>query len=92
MILLGELDLAQEARLTEAFAETRDECTELVVDLRELDFIGSIGLRVLLLEADRAKLEARRFGVIVGSGAPCRLFDILRIDESMIRRVGPEDP
>jgi anti-anti-sigma factor len=87
MVLLGELDLAQEDRLTVAFDEARDGASELVVDLRELGYIGSIGVRLMLLEAERARREGREFGVVLGSGEPRRLFDLLRIDPSMIRRV-----
>jgi anti-sigma B factor antagonist len=52
----GDLDMAAEAAMTAAFARIFAEpVREVVVDLSEVDFLDSTGIRVLLLGRDRAQ-------------------------------------
>jgi anti-anti-sigma factor len=56
--LAGELDLGSAASLERKLTELKDDGAETTIDLSELGFIDSGGLRVLL----RATGEARRDG------------------------------
>jgi anti-anti-sigma factor len=87
LTLRGELDVAQEDKLAHALGEARQRCADIVVDLSGLTYIDSTGIRLLLVEAERARREGRGFGVIVGSGEPRRMLDLLGLDGSVIRRV-----
>lgn len=53
LYLRGELDLAREQDLLDSFAAGWDGQPELVVDLSELRFIDSTGIRALLRLAQR---------------------------------------
>ena len=52
----GELDLATARELEAWLDDLRRECADVVLDLAEVPFLDSSGLRVLL----RARLQARR--------------------------------
>jgi anti-anti-sigma factor len=71
----GELDLASVDTLQAALDELRSAgWTDIVVDLRELQFIDSTGLS-LLLAADRdARREGWAFSVVDGCPAVARLL------------------
>jgi anti-sigma B factor antagonist len=60
----GELDLATAPLLERTLAKLVDDqsCHSIVIDLRDLDFMGSAGLAVLLDAQDHAR---RRGGEIV---------------------------
>ena len=54
----------------------------LVVDLRELAFIDSTGVRVLLVAHLRATKKGMRFGVARGAdGMVRKLLEVTRIDQ-----------
>lgn len=77
LVPVGELDLATagelEARLAELEAAEPDE---VLLDLRELEFIDSSGVR-LIVAADRAaSRRGRRFAVVSGPPAVQRVLDI----------------
>ena len=72
----GDLDIASEVAATAAL-ERRDSTAArvLVADLRELDFLDSTGVRVLLTADLTAREQGVRFGVARGDGmvrAPAR--------------------
>ena len=77
----GDLDIATEAQATGDLAGAMDGCDVLVVDLRELDFLDSTGVRVLLAADLRAREQGLRFGVVRGDGMVARLLDVTRIDK-----------
>ena len=55
LVLHGELDIATAADVRAALAQHRDGQASIVVDLHDLEFIDSSGLRLLLeLNADQA--------------------------------------
>lgn len=75
--LAGELDLLSAPRLDEALR--RPELAEspwLVIDLRELEFMDSTGLRALLTAHGRANEGGRRLSLVVGEGAVGRLIEL----------------
>ena len=77
----GDLDIASEAQATAQLARAMDGCGVLVADLRELAFLDSTGVRVLLAADLRAQESGLRFGVVRGDGMVARLLEVTRIDE-----------
>jgi anti-sigma B factor antagonist len=93
----GDLDLATAPDLAKAMAAIRDSYGRLVVDLSELDFIDSSGVRVLVqgqkhLADQGVKLELAR----VARQAE-KVFQLLGIsdwqrNEDILRRISTEAP
>jgi anti-sigma B factor antagonist len=65
--LLGEVDLATGARLEKELTDaiTRTSC-HLIVDLAEVEFFGSIGMKILIDTSDRQDKTRRHVAVVVG--------------------------
>jgi anti-sigma B factor antagonist len=82
LIPVGELDIATAPILERAFDlaldAADDDDTVMVVDLRELGFIDSSGIRVLLGVTEQAPGRLR---VINGSAAVERLFRVSGVRE-----------
>ncbi len=80
--LIGELDLASAERLE---SELRDVAkagpSELVIDLRRLQFLDSNGLRVLSEANERAQEEGHALRVVRGPRAVQRVFEITGLAE-----------
>ena len=74
---VGEIDLATVDALAQALAAAREEAQSVVLDLREVTFMDSAGLR-LVLETSRAGAE---FAVVRGPREVQRLFDLVGLDE-----------
>jgi len=86
----GEVDLATAPQLDVKLRELRDSGFEhLIVDLREVDFLDSSGLRTLLLWDDTAHKEGLEFGLVAGRPAVQRLFDVTGVRDRL-RFVAPE--
>ena len=79
--LEGDLDIASEARATADLEGAMDGAEVLVADLRDLSFIDSTGVRVLLALELRARERGTRFGVVRGGGMVGRLLEVTRIHE-----------
>ncbi len=91
LIPVGELDIATAPILEQVFndAYDADEDRMMVVDLTELGFIDSSGIRVLLAIAQKAPGRLR---VINGTTAVERLFDITGV-RALIPVISPNaDP
>lgn len=77
VVLSGELDVATapgvEERLLEIEAGELPE--RVVLDLRELRFIDSTGLSLLLNADRRTRAAGRAFTIVAGTGPPRRLLD-----------------
>jgi anti-sigma B factor antagonist len=78
---LGELDIASEAPAAAALEAAIGDGGVLVVDLRELAFLDSTGVRVLLTADLHAKEKGVRFGVARGDGMVRKLLEVTRIDQ-----------
>jgi anti-sigma B factor antagonist len=75
--LEGEIDLSSMAVMEERIAAAeRDRPEELVIDAREVTFMDSSGLRVLLAAHQRAQENGRGFAVVRGSEAVDRLLKV----------------
>ena len=77
VIPTGELDLATapalEASLSRAFG---DDSGHVVLDLRELEFIDSSGLRTLLTARRQAEDEEQQFSLVAGHRGLERTLEI----------------
>jgi anti-sigma B factor antagonist len=79
--LSGELDIAAETQAQAALERAMDGAAMLVADLRELDFLDSTGVRVLITAHLRATERGVEFGVVRGGGMVARLLEVTRIDQ-----------
>ena len=79
--LRGELDIATEIEATTDLQQAMDGADVLIADLRELSFLDSTGVRVLLAADLTARERGLRFGVVRGDGMVARLLEVTRIDQ-----------
>jgi len=79
--LTGELDIAG-ATLVEQELERieRDAPATIVLDLRQLAFMDSTGLRVIVAADGRAREQGRRLVVVRGSDTVQRIIEMTRLD------------
>ena len=81
---VGELDLATAPAVDEALRAAYDENRHsLALDLREVIFMDSSGLRLILRWNAAAREDARPFGVIRGSDDVHRVFEATRVTEHL---------
>src|SRR3712207_4935673 len=81
----GELDLSSALTFEEELRRIegdRDRAT-LVLDLRELKFLDSTGLRLILSAHARACRDGRRLRIIPGSQAVRRIFQLTGVTERL---------
>jgi anti-sigma B factor antagonist len=84
LILSGELDIATAPRVEEAArAMLAHGVSRLVIDLRELTFIDSSGLRMLIMLSDLAASDAWTLGLIRPADRPLSVFEITGADENL---------
>jgi anti-anti-sigma factor len=89
--LRGELDLASAALLqTEIESSEIASASMLVLDLEELTFIDSTGLRVLLSAYEHAQQRGQEFALTQGSPQVQRLLSITGVGEHL-RIIAPGD-
>jgi anti-anti-sigma factor len=83
--LRGELDLLATAELEPELERLADEPGVEVValDLRELDFLDSSGLRLVIVCARRLAAGDRRLVLVRGIQAVQRVFEITRMTERL---------
>jgi anti-sigma B factor antagonist len=82
--LRGELDLAAAAELEPALEELLEGAYDVVaLDLRELDFLDSSGLRLVVIARNRLLDEDRRLVLVRGSQRVQRVFEITRMTERL---------
>jgi anti-anti-sigma factor len=75
--LQGELDLASARQMEERFAAIDEQGpTRVVVDLAELSFMDSSGLRVLLLADARAREKGYELVLLPGRESVQRVFEM----------------
>jgi anti-anti-sigma factor len=82
--LRGELDLASVPLLQSELAAVALEAAPMIVlDLRELQFMDSTGLRTILAAHDRCQERRQEFAVTRGSDQVERLLSITRVSEHL---------
>lgn len=88
----GELDLAS-APLFQTEIDSKEvvAAAKLLIDLRQLSFIDSTGLRVLFSAQSQARQRGQQFAVTRGSEQVQRLLTITRMGEHLDFVEGPEE-
>ena len=81
---VGELDLATAPEVDDALRAAYDADHQgIALDLREVIFMDSSGLRLILRWNETARAEARTFGVIRGDEVVHRVFEATRVVEHL---------
>lgn len=87
----GQVDLATAPRLAEALAQAlQDGIAETVLDLTAVDFLDSVGIRVLVEAAIQARQRGAALSVRGASGWVARVLEITGVEEYL--RVVPAQP
>jgi anti-anti-sigma factor len=82
--LTGELDLASAGELEDGLKQLESTGPELIVlDLRELQFMDSTGLRAVLAADARARDRGGRLIVVRPPGEVERVLQVTRMDEHL---------
>lgn len=80
----GEVDLLTAARLASGLDdEIRHGDRDVVVDLRDVEFIDSAGLHVLLGAQRRLARQGRDLGIICPPGPVLRVFELSRLLDTL---------
>ena len=84
LTLAGELDMASSELLEQALAG-EDVLGEsmVVLDLQQLQFIDSTGLRVILTTLDRCRERGQEFAITPGSEQVQRLLSVTGVAEHL---------
>jgi len=104
VVPVGELDLGTVGQVHDALVEVRRAgFTDIVLDLRQLTFLDSTGVRLVLgqsdiCDRDRAHVEGngrrlaadgQRFGLIAGPREVQRVFEVCGVVERLAFRPAP---
>lgn len=88
----GELDLASSPALEQELESSAVTSASLViVDLRELEFMDSTGLSVLVRAHQRAVESGQRFAVVRGPQQVQRLLSLTGVAERLTLADSPEE-
>ena len=84
LVLTGDLDLATADEAEQAIIEAEAGSPPLLIlDLTELAFMDSTGLRVIISAATRAAEQSRRVVLVKGPEVVQRVFEITRLAERL---------
>jgi anti-anti-sigma factor len=90
--LSGELDLASSPALEEELAKVFNSDTHaVVIDLRQLDFMDSTGLSILVRAHHSATESRRRLALVKGSPQVHRLLTLTGVADRLSLVDAPED-
>ena len=82
--LYGDLDMENAPTLDDQLADAESsDAPSIVLDLSQLDFIDSSGLRTVLRAAQRSCGNSHRLAVRRGTGQVAKLFELTAIDRSL---------
>lgn len=88
----GELDLATSPELEAQLRKVWDSGNEqLVIDLRELEFMDSTGLSIIVMAHQRLSDEGRQLSIVRGSQQVQRLLDLTGVSERLQLVDTPEE-
>jgi anti-sigma B factor antagonist len=79
----GELDMASAPLLQAALEDAEDTAPALVLDLRELRFMDSTGLRIILWARERLRERGQELALTVGSNQVQRLLSVSGVGEHL---------
>ena len=84
LVLSGEFDLSSASQIEDVLKEIEERRPPvLVLDLRELTFMDSTGLRVMVSADARARDDSRRLVVVQGPEPVHRVFRITGLDDHL---------
>jgi anti-anti-sigma factor len=79
-----ELDLSTTGTLDAALRRAMDaDASEVVLDLSQLDFIDSSGLRLLVAAAERSRANGSRLRMLRGSAPVERMLELTGLEQSL---------
>src|ERR1700749_979852 len=88
----GELDLASSPALQEELDRvSASDADVLIIDLRDLDFMDSTGLSVLVRAHQRAEEQGRQLAMVKGSQQVQRLLSLTGVADRLTLLDAPED-
>jgi anti-anti-sigma factor len=92
LALSGELDLSSAGQVEDVLQDLESQNPPLLVlDLRELTFMDSTGLRVMVSADARARDAARRLAIVQGPEAVHRVFRITGLDDHLTLVETPQE-
>jgi anti-sigma B factor antagonist len=92
LALGGELDLSSSAALEdEIMKAVQSDATTVVIDLRQLEFVDSTGLGVLVKASQLAADAGREFGLVRGGAQVDRLLDLTGLADRLTIVESPEE-
>jgi anti-anti-sigma factor len=84
LVLQGELDLSTASKVEEELRRAEaGEPAVLALDLSQLTFLDSTGLRLIVTADQRAREQGRRLAIVKGPDPVQRVFAITRLDERL---------
>jgi anti-anti-sigma factor len=84
---VGELDIATSPELEAMIAALcGEEANEIILDLSELSFVDSTGLRALLLSKERCEADRCELSVARAQGQVQQLFDLTGLTDALLFR------
>lgn len=91
-MIRGELDLASGPQLEAALDAVSPEDTRVVViDLRELEFMDSTGLSIIVRAHQRLARDDCELGLVRGSAQVQRLLELTGVTERLRLAEAPEE-
>jgi anti-sigma B factor antagonist len=89
----GELDITNAPQLAELLGQAEERCQRVVLDLRELTFMDSAGVHVIVDATLRATAAGRRLVLVRGPSNVDRVFDLTRASDTLeIVDLDPVEP
>ena len=84
IVLSGELDISSAPGVESRLLEVEQRSPErLFLDLRQLNFIDSTGLSMIINADGRARKEGRRLTIVSGDGVPRRILRTVGLEERL---------
>ena len=82
--LVGELDLAAVPTFEDHLRRVEaDRPQAIVLDLNDLTFMDSSGLRAIVMADERARAHRRRLAIVPGPPPVRRVFEITQLDQRL---------
>jgi anti-anti-sigma factor len=82
VVLTGELDISTFDNAHQQIEEAEQETPDLlIIDLTELQFVDSTGVRLILAADQRARQVGRRLALRLGRGPALRVFAALGLTD-----------
>lgn len=92
IVVRGELDLATSPELEQQLEQLWGSDTQvLVIDLRELEFMDSTGLSIIVKAHQRLSEAGRKLSLVRGSQQVQRLLDLTGVSERLRLVDSPEE-